>query len=88
MARRSSGWGEQVKISKKSARVLVDAVLGTLHERRPFKHDLEKMMFQGATEWDLENGREGPLWREMMRTMRDDLIEAAASLPAGKKRAK
>jgi hypothetical protein len=56
---------------------MVEGVLSTLWERRPFKHDLEVMMFSDATEEDVANNRGGPLWEDMMRTMEDAAIEQA-----------
>lgn len=64
-------------LTRPQARKIVEATLSTLWERRPFKHDLGAMMFDGATEADKEEGRGGPLWEEMMGTMEDAVIKEA-----------
>jgi hypothetical protein len=62
---------EENGIHRETAREVVDAVLNTLWERRPFKHDLGKMRYEGASEADKEKGRGGPIWEEMMTVMED-----------------
>ena len=53
-----------MKLSDEEAQKVVDAVLSTLWERRPFKHDLATMK------------RDSRLWTEMMEEMRNDLRQA------------
>ncbi len=62
-------------MERERAREVVDAVLSTLWERRPFKWDLSKMRSEDASEEDLEEGRGGPLWEEMMTVMEDAVLE-------------
>lgn len=62
-----------MNITRDQARVMVEAVMSTLWERRPFKHDLGTMMWKDATEEDQEAGRGGPLWQEMMQEMENSV---------------
>lgn len=64
------------EMDREKAREVVDAVLSTLWERRPFKHDLAKMYAEDQSATDREEGRGGSLWEEMMETMEDDVIRA------------
>ncbi len=63
-------------MKRKKARTVVDAVMNTIWQRRPFKHDLAKMRELGQTETDREEGRGGPLWEEMMVVMEDAVMKA------------
>ncbi len=55
-----------MRLSRAQAAKLVNAALSTLWERRPFKWDLAKF-----------EGEQPELWKEMMQTMQDDVIDAA-----------
>ncbi len=56
-------------IDRNQAREVVEAVLATLWERRPFKHDLAQMQ-----------GEESELWNEMMSGMEDAVMKECAKL--------
>lgn len=68
-------------LTDEQAQAVVEAVLSTLWERRPFKWDLGKMKYEDATEEDKENGRGGPLWEEMLEGMRESARSALKDLP-------
>lgn len=60
-----------MRLSRAQAAKLVSAALSTLYERRPFKWDLAKF-----------EDEDSKLWKEMVRTMQDDVIAEAKPMRA------